>query len=181
MKSRNQSFSPVIEPRVLRTTNSWILVFSRRFSGVPLQKSAPVWQKHLLQKNTRQVSKSFVPFISLQRIQDAECRHFSAINFSAFNFPSQIFLSFVFNHGLRAKPALGWFVFIRGSNSQHIESSRVSKFQIEQSRPAGNAVKLIFRNLKDKQGLDLRFLPKLPGLAHEYFYLPWGIPGCSGL
>ena len=43
------------------------------------------------------------------------------------------------------------------------------------------AVKLIFRNLKDKQSLDLRFLPKLPGLAHEYFYLPWGIPGCSGL
>lgn len=46
---------------------------------------------------------------------------------------------------------------------------------------AENKVKLIFRNLKDKQGIDLRFLPKLPGLAHEYFYLPWGIPGCSGL
>jgi hypothetical protein len=46
-----------------------------------------VWQKHLLQKNTKQVLKSFVPFISLQRIQDAESRHFSAINFSALYFP----------------------------------------------------------------------------------------------
>jgi|GEM_PF-6603967 len=48
------------------------------------------------------------------------------------------------------------------------------------AQPA-QCVNLIFRNLKDKQGLDLRFLPKLPGLAHEYFYLPWGIPRCSGL
>ena len=46
-----------------------------------------MWQKHLLQKNTKRVLKSFVPCISLQRIQDAECRHFSAINFSAFYFP----------------------------------------------------------------------------------------------
>ena len=38
-------------------------------------------------ENTKQVLKSFVPFISLQRIQDAECRHFSAINFSALYFP----------------------------------------------------------------------------------------------
>ena len=52
-----------------------------------MQKSALVWQKHLLQKNTKQVLKTFVPFISLQRIQDAESRHFSAINFSAFHFP----------------------------------------------------------------------------------------------
>ena len=53
-----------------------------------MQKSALVWQKHLLQKNTKQALKSFVPFISLQRMQDAECRHFSAINFSAFHFPA---------------------------------------------------------------------------------------------
>ena len=52
-----------------------------------MQKSALVWQKHLLQKNTTQVLKSFVPFISLQRMQDAECRYFSAINFSAYYFP----------------------------------------------------------------------------------------------
>ena len=40
-------------------------------------------------------------------------------------------------------------------------------------------VYLIFRNLKDKQGLDLRFLPKLPGLANGSFYLPRRNSGCS--
>ena len=35
--------------------------------------------------------------------------------FLLFIFPAQIFLSFVFNHGLRVKPALGQFVSIRGS------------------------------------------------------------------
>ena len=39
-------------------------------------------------------------------------------------FPTQIFLSFDFKHGLRAKPALGLFVSTRGSNIQHIYSTR---------------------------------------------------------
>ena len=46
-------------------------------------------------------------------------------------------------------------MFIRGSNSQHIESSRVRKFQIEHSRPAGHAVKPANAN-------HVRYLPRHP-------------------
>ena len=59
----------------------------RGHSNHVAQFNALVWQKHLLQKNTKQVLKTFVPCISLQGSQDADSRHFSAINFSAFDFP----------------------------------------------------------------------------------------------
>ena len=39
-------------------------------------------------------------------------------------------------------------------------------------------VKLIFRNPKIKQALDLRFLPGLPGLANERLHLLWKFTRC---
>ena len=56
------------------------------------------------------------------------------------------------------------------------------KTGIQRKTPRGTlsafSVNLIFRNLKIKQALDLRFLPGLPGLAHERLHLLWKFTRC---